>query len=52
LRFSLAFDLMLACKAGLDHPLHQAVRRFTHDRGARLGERLQTGSKVDRITVK
>ena len=50
--FSLTLNPMLPGEAALGHALNEPVGRFTHDCGAGLGERLQTGSKVDRITVK
>ena len=31
LRIGLALDLMLTSKGYLDQPLHQSLRRFTHD---------------------
>jgi hypothetical protein len=40
LSIGLAFDLMLAGKVGLDHPLHQSVHCVSHDCRAGFGHGL------------
>jgi hypothetical protein len=42
LRLGLAFDLMLAREARLDHALHQAIGRLGHAYRTRLGQRLES----------
>ena len=49
LRLGFALDGVFASKARLDYSLHQPVRRFAHEHGIRLGQRLQARREVDGV---
>jgi hypothetical protein len=50
LPLSLALDLMFAGETGLDHPLHQSMRRFAHPHRVWFSECLQSRCEIDRVT--
>ena len=49
LRLGFALDLMVASEGGLDHPLHQTVRRLAHQHRIRLGKALQARREIHRV---